>query len=108
MTIFKTLVNELENGRFNSNYKIVVYCHLSSCENHIDSMDNISRVLSENNPDKPYPYFNKRQTVFQVVTNRLGHVEKIGSDYRLKGKLSTTQIVEIKKLCQKKLKEFQN
>ena len=106
LTIFKTLVDELAHGRFNTNYKIVVYCHLASSENHIDSMDNISKVLSDNNPDKPYPYFNKRQTVFQVVSSRLGHVEKIGSDYRLKGKLNPEQILEIKKLCKKKLKEF--
>ena len=75
-------------------------------KNHTDSMDNISKVLSDNNPDKPYPYFNKHQTVFQVVSSRLGHVEKIGSDYRLKGSLNESQITEIKKLCKKKLKDF--
>ena len=108
MTYFDSLLSEIENGRFNANFKLVVICHLANKDNLTETRENLAIQLSKMNVDKPHPYFMKHNTVFDVLCKRLGLIEKIDVSYRLAGKLNADQVKEIRKACKSKMETFQN
>jgi len=103
LTYFETLLNEVSTGHFNANYKLIVICKLSSSPNFTETKENLAIELSQNNKDKPHPYFMTHNTVFDVLSKRLGLVEKIDNSYKLAGKLTPDQVKEIKKACKSKM-----
>lgn len=106
MSYFNLLKDQLTKGHFNANYKPRFICHLLSMPDFIDTKENIAISLSQVNKDKPHPYFMTHSTVFDVLTNRLGLVEKIGDSYKLKGNFSESQVSELKTLCKSRMEDF--
>lgn len=100
---FENLKHEIEFGRMNANFKTVVICHLASSKDNMDLKENIARKLSSMNRGKPHPYFLKHNTVFDVLSNRLGIIKKIDNSYKLISSLNPSQKAEIQKLCKKRM-----
>ncbi len=104
-------MDEISFGHHNSkgsNYKHTVICQLLGSKDLTQTRENLCIALSDNNPSKPHPYFKKHNTVFDVLSNRLGLIEKVGNCYRLKGNFSNDQLKELKLLCVENLEILTN
>lgn len=107
MSYFSCLMNEVEFGRHNIegiNYKQKVICLINESPQFTSKKVDLARGLSSINSDKPHPYFMNHNTVFDVLSNRLGLIEKIGDSYRFKQSLTRSQQQEIKDACHKGLR----
>lgn len=107
MTFFESLLSEVENGKSNIqglSYKKKVICMLNKSKDFTASKVDLAKGLSSINSDKPHPYFMSHPTVFDVLSKRLGLIEKIGDSYKFKGNLTKDQSKEIMRACQKGLR----
>ena len=110
MSLFNALVKEIETGKSNINglsYKTKVICLLNKAPGFTASKVDLCIGLSEENPDKPHPYFMTRPTVFTVLIKH-GLIKKAGDGYALAGNLTPEQSKIIMTMCGKKLKGLRN
>jgi hypothetical protein len=103
---YTTLSNAITTGRFNEDYKLRVICHLSQSPGFQAVKEDLCKILSSTNKDKPHPYFMSHGTVFDVLSNRLGLIDKVAGGYKLAGKLTKIQQAKIKSQCAEKIKEL--
>lgn len=103
---YTILSDAITTGRFNEDYKLRVICHLAQSPGFQATKPDLCVLLSRTNKDKPHPYFMTHGTVFDVLSNRLGLINKVAGGYQLAGKLTKIQAAKIKTQCADKVKEL--
>ena len=106
---FDILKNQILKGVTHANnFKIVVLEKLLNSVNMTETKENLARQLSLKNPDKPHPYFMEHNTVFDVLSNRLGLIQRVEKSFKIKGKFSPKQIKELRQCCKIRMGGFEN
>ena len=83
-----------------ANYQKIGNCEILSHDNLEATFEQMQNALAKNNPDKPREFFKGSSCpVFKVCTSK-GIWIKTKTGYKINAKLSKSQIMQARKICE--------